>query len=115
MSSLQGILANVQLQKYLPAPETPTIDQAYSKISNSITVEWTTVPGATSYLLTAEDGDTVIETTVASSPGTVTGLKAATLYQITIRSIGASGQSDASSPKLAKTGKTGRERDANAV
>uniref|UniRef100_A0A8C2LGF0 Fibronectin type III domain containing 7 n=1 Tax=Cricetulus griseus TaxID=10029 RepID=A0A8C2LGF0_CRIGR len=85
------------------APEIPTIDQAYSKISNSITVEWTTVPGATGYLLTAEDGDTIIETTVASSPGTVTGLKAATLYQITIRSISASGRSQASSPKQAKT------------
>ncbi|KAM5256243.1 fibronectin type III domain-containing protein 7 [Ctenodactylus gundi] len=85
------------------APETPTIDQAYSKISNSITVEWATVPGATSYLLTAEDGDTVIETMVANSPGTVTGLKAATLYQITIRSIGAAGRSQASPPKQAKT------------
>ncbi|KAF6292891.1 fibronectin type III domain containing 7 [Rhinolophus ferrumequinum] len=85
------------------APEIPTIDQAYSKISNSITVEWATVPGATSYLLTAEDGDTVIETMVANSPGTVTGLKAATLYQITVRSIGATGRSQASPPKHAKT------------
>ncbi|KAM6217110.1 fibronectin type III domain-containing protein 7 [Rhynchocyon petersi] len=108
------------LEKYLPligfcciclkmvasakkAPETPTIDQAYSKISNSITVEWATVPGATSYLLTAEDGDTVIETMVANSPGTVTGLKAATLYQITIRSVSEAGRSQASSPKQAKT------------
>uniref|UniRef100_A0A8C5L197 Fibronectin type III domain containing 7 n=1 Tax=Jaculus jaculus TaxID=51337 RepID=A0A8C5L197_JACJA len=87
----------------LSVPEIPTIHQAYSKISDSITVEWATVPGATSYLLTAEDGDTVIETTVASSPGTVTGLKAATLYQITIRSISAAGRSQASSPKQAKT------------
>ncbi|XP_055962535.1 fibronectin type III domain-containing protein 7 [Sorex fumeus] len=85
------------------APEIPTIDQAYSKISNSITVEWATVPGATSYLLTAEDGDTVIETIVASSPGTVMGLKAATLYQITVRSISATGRSEASPPKQAKT------------
>ncbi|XP_008067848.1 fibronectin type III domain-containing protein 7 [Carlito syrichta] len=85
------------------APEIPTIDQAYSKISNSITVEWATVPGATSYLLTAEDGDTVIETMVANSPGTVTGLKAATLYQITIRSVSAAGRSQASPPKQAKT------------
>uniref|UniRef100_I3MAM6 Fibronectin type III domain containing 7 n=1 Tax=Ictidomys tridecemlineatus TaxID=43179 RepID=I3MAM6_ICTTR len=84
-------------------PQIPTIDQAYSKISNSITVEWATVPGATSYLLTAEDGDTVIETMVANSPGTVTGLKAATLYQITIRSISAAGRSQASPPKQAKT------------
>ncbi|XP_003784135.1 fibronectin type III domain-containing protein 7 [Otolemur garnettii] len=86
-----------------PAPEIPTIDQAYSKISNSITVEWATVPGATSYLLTAEDGDTVIETVVADSPGTVTGLKAATVYQITIRSISAAGRSQASPPTQAKT------------
>ncbi|XP_027475139.2 fibronectin type III domain-containing protein 7 isoform X4 [Zalophus californianus] len=85
------------------APEIPTIDQAYSKISNSITVEWATVPGATGYLLTAEDGDTVIETMVANSPGTVTGLKAATLYQITVRSISATGRSQASPPKQAKT------------
>ncbi|XP_011933602.1 PREDICTED: fibronectin type III domain-containing protein 7 [Cercocebus atys] len=85
------------------APEIPTIDQAYSKISNSITVEWATVPGATSYLLSAEDGDTVIETMVANSPGTVTGLKAATLYEITIRSISAAGRSQASPPKQAKT------------
>lgn len=70
------------------------------------------MPGATSYLLTAEDGDTVIETVVASSPGTVTGLKAATLYRVTIRSISASGQSQASSPKQAKTG---RYPDAHAV
>ncbi|XP_004689766.1 PREDICTED: fibronectin type III domain-containing protein 7 [Condylura cristata] len=85
------------------APEIPTIDQAYSKISNSITVEWAMVPGATSYLLTAEDGDAVIETIVASSPGTVMGLKAATLYQITVRSISATGRSQASAPKQAKT------------
>uniref|UniRef100_A0A4W2DLW1 Fibronectin type-III domain-containing protein n=1 Tax=Bos indicus x Bos taurus TaxID=30522 RepID=A0A4W2DLW1_BOBOX len=85
------------------APEIPTIDQAYSKISNSITVEWATVPGATSYLLTAKDGNTVVETMVANSPGTVTGLKAATLYQITIRSISPAGRSQASPPKQAKT------------
>uniref|UniRef100_A0A8C6CQP6 Fibronectin type III domain containing 7 n=1 Tax=Moschus moschiferus TaxID=68415 RepID=A0A8C6CQP6_MOSMO len=85
------------------APEIPTIDQAYSKISNSITVEWAAVPGATSYLLTAKDGNTVIETTVANSPGTVTGLKAATLYQITVRSISPAGRSQASPPKQAKT------------
>ncbi|XP_007528763.2 fibronectin type III domain-containing protein 7 [Erinaceus europaeus] len=93
-----------QQKQVIPeAPEIPTIDQAYSKISNSITVEWATVPGATSYLLTAEDGDTVIETIVASSPGTVMGLKAATLYQITVRSISATGRSQASPPKQAKT------------
>ncbi|XP_012371418.1 fibronectin type III domain-containing protein 7 isoform X2 [Octodon degus] len=85
------------------APEIPTIDQAYSKLSNSITVEWASVPGATSYLLTAEDGDTVVETMAASSPGTVAGLKPATLYQVTVRSLSAAGRSQASAPKQAKT------------
>ncbi|KAM9685458.1 fibronectin type III domain-containing protein 7 [Trichechus inunguis] len=103
VSSPSQFTCNYLVASEKTAPEIPTIDQAYSKISNSITVEWATVPGATSYLLTAEDGDTVIETMVANSPGTVTGLKAATLYQITIRSISAAGRSQASPPKQAKT------------
>ncbi|XP_037671429.1 fibronectin type III domain-containing protein 7 [Choloepus didactylus] len=98
-----GLICLKMVASAKTAPEIPTIDQAYSKISNSVTVEWATVPGATSYLLAAEDGNTVIETTVANSPGTVTGLKAATLYRITIRSISAAGRSQASPPKQAKT------------
>uniref|UniRef100_A0A8C8R995 Fibronectin type III domain containing 7 n=1 Tax=Pelusios castaneus TaxID=367368 RepID=A0A8C8R995_9SAUR len=84
-------------------PEVPVIDQAYSKLSNSITVEWAVVPGATSYLLTAQDGESFIETIVINSPGTVTGLKAATLYKITIRSINSGGRSLPSPSKKAKT------------
>ncbi|XP_076975591.1 fibronectin type III domain-containing protein 7 [Tamandua tetradactyla] len=98
-----GLICLKMVASAKAALEIPTIDQAYSKLSSSITVEWATVPGATSYLLAAEDGNTVIETMVASSPGTVTGLKAATLYQITIRSISAAGRSQASPPKQAKT------------
>lgn len=82
----------------------PIIDQAYSKLSNSITVEWTAVPGATSYLLTAQDGESFIETIITNSPGTVTGLKAATLYKITIRSINSGGKSQPSPSRKAKTG-----------
>ncbi|KFV78705.1 Fibronectin type III domain-containing protein 7, partial [Struthio camelus australis] len=85
------------------APDIPVIDQAYSKLSNSITVEWRAVPGATSYLLTAQDGDSFIETTVTNSPGTVTGLTAATVYRITIRSINSGGRSQPSSFRKAKT------------
>uniref|UniRef100_A0A8C8AYS7 Fibronectin type III domain containing 7 n=1 Tax=Otus sunia TaxID=257818 RepID=A0A8C8AYS7_9STRI len=85
------------------APDIPVIDQAYSKLSNSITVEWRAVPGATSYLLTAQDGDSFIETVVANSPGTVTGLKPATLYRITIRSINSGGKSQPSPFRKAKT------------
>ncbi|KAM3841784.1 fibronectin type III domain-containing protein 7 [Vipera latastei] len=96
------ILAQTQI-KQLTAPEIPIIDQAYSKLSTSITVEWAAVTGASSYLLTAQDGETVIETIVTNSPGTVTGLKAATLYKITIRSVNTGGRSQLSPPKKAKT------------
>ncbi|NXP66791.1 FNDC7 protein, partial [Chloropsis cyanopogon] len=78
------------------APDTPVIDQAYSKLSNSITVEWRAVPGATNYMLTAQDGDSFVETIVKNSPGTVMGLKPATLYRITVRSINSGGKSQPS-------------------
>ncbi|XP_034978901.2 fibronectin type III domain-containing protein 7 [Zootoca vivipara] len=96
------ILAEAQTMQ-LTAPEIPTIEQAYSKLSNSITVEWASVAGASSYLLTAQDGESFIETVVTNSPGTVTGLKAATLYKITIRSINTGGRSQPSPSKKAKT------------
>uniref|UniRef100_A0A8D0C0A1 Fibronectin type III domain containing 7 n=1 Tax=Salvator merianae TaxID=96440 RepID=A0A8D0C0A1_SALMN len=76
---------------------------SYSKLSNSITVEWAAVAGASSYLLTAQDGESFTETIVTNSPGTVTGLKAATLYKITICSINAGGKSQPSPSKKAKT------------
>ncbi|KAF4789612.1 hypothetical protein TURU_149577 [Turdus rufiventris] len=85
------------------APDIPVIDQAYSKLSNSITVEWRAVPGATNYMLTAEDGDSFIETIVKNSPGTVTGLKPATLYRITVRSINSGGKSQPSPSRKVKT------------
>lgn len=86
------------------APDIPVIDKAYSKLSNSITVEWRAVPGATSYLLTAQDGDSFIETVVTNSPGTLMGLKPATLYRVTIRSINSGGKSQPSPFRKAKTG-----------
>lgn len=86
------------------APDTPVIDQAYSKLSNSITVEWRAVPGATNYMLTAQDGDSFVETIVKNSPGTVTGLKPATLYRITVRSINSAGKSQPSPFRKVKTG-----------
>ncbi|XP_075278387.1 fibronectin type III domain-containing protein 7 isoform X5 [Opisthocomus hoazin] len=85
------------------APDIPVIDQAYSKLSNSITAEWRAVPGATSYLLSAQGGDSFIETVVTNSPGTVTGLKPATLYRITVRSINSGGKSQPSRFRKAKT------------
>ncbi|NXR71544.1 FNDC7 protein, partial [Pycnonotus jocosus] len=85
------------------APDTPVIDQAYSKLSNSITVEWRAVPGATNYMLTAQDGDSFVETIVKNSPGTVTGLKPATLYRITVRAINSGGKSQPSPFRKVKT------------
>ncbi|XP_074402307.1 fibronectin type III domain-containing protein 7 isoform X1 [Zonotrichia albicollis] len=85
------------------APDIPVIDQAYSKLSNSITVEWRAVPGATNYMLTAQDGDSFVEAIVKNSPGTVTGLKPATLYRITVRSIGSGGKSQPSPFRKVKT------------
>ncbi|NXN11997.1 FNDC7 protein, partial [Indicator maculatus] len=96
------ILAETQIIQST-APGIPVIDQAYSKLSNSITVEWRAVPGATSYLLTAQEGDSLIEAVVTDSPGTVTGLKPATLYRITIRSINSGGKSQPSPFRKTKT------------
>ncbi|NXP76862.1 FNDC7 protein, partial [Ramphastos sulfuratus] len=96
------ILAQTQI-KQSTAPDIPVIDQAYSKLSNSITVEWRAVPGATGYLLTAEEGDSLIEAMVMNSPGTLIGLKPATLYRITIRSINSGGKSQPSPSRKTKT------------
>ncbi|XP_075364327.1 fibronectin type III domain-containing protein 7 [Mycteria americana] len=96
------ILAETQIMQST-APDISVIDQAYSKLSNSITVEWRAVSGATSFLLTAQDADSFIETVVTNSPGTVTGLKPATLYRITVRSINSGGKSQPSPFRKAKT------------
>ncbi|NWS65931.1 FNDC7 protein, partial [Crotophaga sulcirostris] len=96
------ILAETKIMQST-APDIPVIDQAYSKLSNSITVEWRAVPGATSYLLAAQDGDSCVEMVVTNSPGTVTGLKPATLYRITVRSINSGGKSQPSPFRKAKT------------
>ncbi|XP_053549797.1 fibronectin type III domain-containing protein 7 [Bombina bombina] len=85
------------------APDVPSIDQAYSKLSSSITVEWADVPGATGYLLTAQDGEFFYETIVTHSPGTITGLQPDTTYKITVRSVSSAGKSQPSPPKIAKT------------
>uniref|UniRef100_A0A8C3EAY6 Uncharacterized protein n=1 Tax=Corvus moneduloides TaxID=1196302 RepID=A0A8C3EAY6_CORMO len=85
------------------APDIPVIEQAYSKLSSSITVEWRAVPGATNYMLTAQDEDSFVETIVKNSPGTVMGLKPATLYRVTIRSINSGGKSQPSPFKKVKT------------
>ncbi|XP_069497963.1 fibronectin type III domain-containing protein 7-like [Ambystoma mexicanum] len=101
-NSVGNIIASSSIT-HRTAPEIPVIDQAYSKVSNSITVEWAAVPGASEYLVTARDGDLFYETKVPSSPGTVTGLNHGVLYKMTIRSINSAGKSQPSRPKWAQT------------
>ncbi|XP_066511250.1 fibronectin type III domain-containing protein 7-like [Hoplias malabaricus] len=69
------------------APDIPSIIQAYSKQSDSITVEFTPMSGATSYILRAEnDLGFFSETTVSSSPGTVLNLSPYTNYTLSVMS-----------------------------
>lgn len=92
------------------APEVPVIEQAYSKHSDSITVEFTEVSGATNYILRAESetGDFFSETMVSASPGTVVQLQPYTNYRMSVMSVNAGGRSQPSHPIQARTG-TGRK------
>lgn len=89
-----------------PAPEVPLIQQAYSKHSDSVTVEFTEVAGATSYILRAEslDGDFFSEMVVSSSPGTVVQLQPYTSYSLSVMSVNSGGQSQPSHSVQARTG-----------
>lgn len=89
-----------------PAPEVPRIEQAYSKHSDSITVEFTEVAGATSYILRVESetGDFFSETVVSSSPGTVVQLQPYTNYRLSVMSVNSGGRSQPSYPIQARTG-----------
>ena len=91
-----------------PAPEVPAIEQAYSKHSDSITVEFTEVSGATSYILRAESGtgDFFSETVVSGSPGTVMQLQPHTDYRLSVMSVNSGGRSQPSQPIQARTGTT---------
>ncbi|KAM9283115.1 LOW QUALITY PROTEIN: fibronectin type III domain-containing protein 7 [Morus bassanus] len=93
------ILVETQIMQSA-APDIPVIDQAYKR-SNSIAVECRGVPGAAGYLLTAQDGDSVIESAVTKAPDR--GLNPATLCRITIRSINSGGKSQPLPFRKAKT------------
>ncbi|XP_026054944.1 fibronectin type III domain-containing protein 7-like [Carassius auratus] len=87
------------------APDVPTILMASSKESQRITVEFTLVSGATSYILRAEtnDGSFFSEISVPGSPGTVTNLQPYTDYTLTVMSINSAGRSQPSLSMEAKT------------
>lgn len=88
------------------APDVPTIGMASSKESQSITVEFTEVSGATSYILRAEtnDGSFFSEIPVPTSPGTVTNLQPYTDYTLSVMSVNSAGRSQPSISVEAKTG-----------
>lgn len=90
------------------APDVPRIEQAYSKNSDSITVEFTEVSEADSYILRAESktGDFFYETNVTSSPGTMVHLQPYTDYIMSVLSLNSSlpGRSQPSYPVEARTG-----------
>ncbi|KAJ0058730.1 hypothetical protein NL108_000442, partial [Boleophthalmus pectinirostris] len=86
-------------------PEIPVISSTYSKSSESITVEFPLVTGATSYILRAESkiGTFFSETRVLGSPGTIEGLQVYTEYEISIMSRNAGGRSQPSYPSDQRT------------
>uniref|UniRef100_A0A672F3L7 Fibronectin type III domain containing 7a n=1 Tax=Salarias fasciatus TaxID=181472 RepID=A0A672F3L7_SALFA len=87
------------------APEVPSIDQAYSKNSDSVTVEFPLVSGASGYILRAESksGDFFLETNVSTSPGTIEQLQPYTDYLLSVMSVNSGGRSQPSYPTEART------------
>ncbi|XP_032388364.1 fibronectin type III domain-containing protein 7 [Etheostoma spectabile] len=104
MDNALNVLSSAATQE-TTAPDVPSIGQAYSKHSDSITVEFTTVSGASSYLLRAESktGDFFSETVVSSSPGTVVQLQPYTDYSLSVMSVNSGGRSQPSYPIEART------------
>lgn len=88
------------------APEVPGVLQSYSKHSDSITVEFTEVSGATGYILRAESPthEFFSETVVSGSPGTVVQLRPYTDYRLSVMSVNSGGRSQPSYPLKARTG-----------
>lgn len=84
----------------------PHIQQAYSKHSDSVTVEFSEVAGATSYILRAESLDSSFfsEMVVSGSPGTVVQLQPYTSYRLSVMSVNSGGQSQPSHSIQASTG-----------
>lgn len=80
--------------------------QAYSKQSESITVVFGEVSGASSYILRAQtlDGEFFSETEVSDSPGTVINLQPYITYSLSVMSVNTGGRSQPSLPVVTRTG-----------
>ncbi|XP_072219072.1 fibronectin type III domain-containing protein 7 [Leuresthes tenuis] len=104
MDNALNVLSSAEAEE-TTAPDVPSIDQAYSKNSDSITVEFTEVSGATSYILRTESktGDFFSETNVTGSSGTVEQLQPYTDYILSVMSVNSGGRSQPSYPTEART------------
>ncbi|KAG7319690.1 hypothetical protein KOW79_016833 [Hemibagrus wyckioides] len=103
MDSSVNVLSSAETEE-TTAPEVPSIVQAYSNHSNSITVEFGEVSGATAYILRAENNDGFFsESVVYGSPGTIFNLSAYTDYTLTVMSRNSGGHSQPSYPVKART------------
>ncbi|KAL0966459.1 hypothetical protein UPYG_G00295540 [Umbra pygmaea] len=104
MDNLGNVMGSSELVDRT-APAVPSITQAYSKQSRSITVELTLETGANSYILRAESevGNFFLETPVPSSPGTVIQLAPYTNYNLSVMSVNVAGRSQPSLPVQSMT------------
>ncbi|KAM6919062.1 fibronectin type III domain-containing protein 7 [Xenentodon cancila] len=104
MDNALNVLSSAETEE-TTAPEVPSIEQVYSKNSDSITVEFTEVSGATSYILRAQSktGNFFSETNVTDSPGTIVQLQPYTDYFLSVMSVNSGGRSQPSIPTEART------------
>ncbi|XP_078264164.1 fibronectin type III domain-containing protein 7-like isoform X2 [Rhinoraja longicauda] len=102
LDSSGNILAEAQIQ-HQTAPDIPLNIKAFSKTSNSITVNWSAVPKATGYVLKAKAGNLITKIIVNDSSGTLTGLQPYTSYDISVQSLNHGGTSQPSMPVETRT------------
>nr|WP_030708630.1 glycoside hydrolase family 18 protein [Streptomyces sp. NRRL F-2580] len=81
-------------------PAAPTGLTATATSSSSVSLNWTAVPGATSYTV-HRDGAAPLS--VTSAPAAVTGLAASTTYTFRVSAVNAAGESPQSAPASATT------------
>ncbi|MFE9927733.1 chitinase [Streptomyces sp. NPDC005533] len=81
-------------------PAAPTGLTATATSSSSVSLNWTAVPGATSY---AVHRDGAAPLSVGSAPATVTGLAASTTYTFRVSAVNAAGESPQSAPASVTT------------
>ncbi|XP_061098700.1 fibronectin type III domain-containing protein 7-like [Conger conger] len=96
-TNMLTVLASDQAER-MTAPKIPDILEANSKQSTSITVEFTSMPGALSYILRAENEDIGFfqESEVSESPGTISNLQPYTMYTLSVMSVNTGGRSQPS-------------------